>query len=767
MSIEVNSKALRSSEDGVRKLSKKLGSIGSSLQSIRKSLDSDIKNSGNIDKYFKSICEEMHQNEGNLANVAEFLSDTAKTYEDAEKKIKKDLNGISNKKSSGNIISKILDKIRSIGEKVRAIFKILGWMKFITSPIGPIIILISVKKYFDEKGIAIDNEDIQEIEVKKVDIPELKEILSYDPGTYKEEVLMLQKRLNELEENDALKIKEDGFFGKETLAAVNRYKEKYGLWNFGEYEGKVGQTTWEHLFTNECNYKVSGQSKDEVKDYKVNDNQNITVKERYYDIGISFEQALQNEYNAKWYDRNTGKTVYACVKQSGKEWVRASIDEIRYYLDPNNFINDPIKKYQFLVLDNNPSIAITPDNEMYLIEEIDNILKGKGSLDGKGKAFVEAAKETGIALPYLVAHCILETGWGTSNLANGINKNGECVGYYNMFGIEAFDSDPLGNGLEAAKKYGWNSVEAAIIGGAKWISENYTSNPSKNTLYKMKWQPSDPLGLGQYATDIAWASKQCETIKKLYDLFPDAKLEFDIPAYSEANKTNIEPAKTTVVEGIYPRDSWKPCTPAVTNSVGERSAEAYKAVIDQFNVSSESNMRYKPYKNGKGDTYCNIFAWDVTSAMGAEIPHWVDSVTGEPRNYPDVKGAIELNANGMAKWLKEHGSKYGWIEVSAKEAQEAANSGKPAVVCWYNNYYKGADGTRVFDEINKWSRDQYPGHIAIVRPEEKTKYPDIISNKGVYIAQAGSNNYNYNKVESGFSEEKMNQTEYFKYYIHE
>ena len=59
-------------------------------------------------------------------------------------------------------------------------------MKFITSPIGPIIILISVKKYFDEKGIAIDNEDIQEIEVKKVDIPELKEILSYDPGTYKE-----------------------------------------------------------------------------------------------------------------------------------------------------------------------------------------------------------------------------------------------------------------------------------------------------------------------------------------------------------------------------------------------------------------------------------------------------------------------------------------------------------------------------------------------------------------------------------------------------
>ena len=297
MSIEVNSKALRNSEDEVRKLLKKLGSICSSLQSIRKSLDSDIKNTGNIDRCFKNICEEMDQNEKNLSNVAEFLSDTAKTYEDAEKKIKKDLNGISNKKSSGNIISKILDKIRSIGEKVRAIFKILGWMKFITSPIGPIIILISVKKYFDEKGIAIDNEDIQEIEVKKVDIPELKEILSYDPGTYKEEVLMLQKRLNELEENDALKIKEDGFFGKETLAAVNRYKEKHGLWNFGEYEGKVGPTTWEHLFNNQ---KVPQAVEKEIA---INEQD---LKTSYIDIDKARDIARSI---TAWYESSSGKYV--------------------------------------------------------------------------------------------------------------------------------------------------------------------------------------------------------------------------------------------------------------------------------------------------------------------------------------------------------------------------------------------------------------------------------------------------------------------------
>ena len=192
----------------------------------------------------------MDRNERSLTNIAKFLSDTAKIYEDAEKKIKKDLDGISQKKSARNLISKLFDKISSIGEKVKAILIILQLLKILRSPIGPIIILSGLKRYFDEKGIALNNK-IEEIEIKKADIPELKEVLSYDPSTYKEEVLLLQRRLNELEENDEYKIKEDGLFGKETLEAVNRYKEKYGLWNFGEYEGKVGQTTWEHLFNNQ------------------------------------------------------------------------------------------------------------------------------------------------------------------------------------------------------------------------------------------------------------------------------------------------------------------------------------------------------------------------------------------------------------------------------------------------------------------------------------------------------------------------------------
>ena len=38
-----------------------------------------------------------------------------------------------------------------------------------------------------------------------------------------------------------------GYFGPKTETAVNAYKDDMGLWNFGEYEGVVGFTTWKSL----------------------------------------------------------------------------------------------------------------------------------------------------------------------------------------------------------------------------------------------------------------------------------------------------------------------------------------------------------------------------------------------------------------------------------------------------------------------------------------------------------------------------------------
>ena len=199
----------------------------------------------------------------------------------------------------------------------------------------------------------------------------------------------------------------------------------------------------------------------------------------------------------------------------------ATESETAEYMNPNSFYTDAYK-YQFLDLSK-------PNNVSE--ETLNNYLADKGVMKGMGAAFIEAAKEYNVSEVYLVAHACLESGNGTSQLATGVEVNGTTV--YNLFGIGAYDANPVGNGSQRAYSQGWTSVEAAIKGGAKWISENYvnSSDGRQNTLYKMLWNPENP-GTHQYATDIGWAVKQAVSIEKIFSSFTDATLSFDVPVYS-------------------------------------------------------------------------------------------------------------------------------------------------------------------------------------------------------------------------------------------
>ncbi len=173
---------------------------------------------------------------------------------------------------------------------------------------------------------------------------------------------------------------------------------------------------------------------------------------------------------------------------------------------------------------------------------------------------------------------------------------------------------------------------------------------------------------------------------------------------------------------VTPVAASKSCTPAITSNESNRSAALYRQVIDQFAV--ETNPRYAVNKKGHGDTYCNIFLWDVTSAMGAEIPHYVDAETGAPRTYPDTKGAREMSANSIYNWLHEQGSDYGWFEVTPEQAQTLANQGRPVVTAFKKTGH---------------------GHVQVVCPSKDGQYNQ---ERGVTIAQAGRILTNYKPITS-------------------
>ena len=209
------------------------------------------------------------------------------------------------------------------------------------------------------------------------------------------------------------------------------------------------------------------------------------------------------------------------VYSDGRGLKSADEERTKRYVDPNEYCQGAYK-YQFMDLSHYNGIGY---------EKLAAFLDGKGILSGQAETFISAAKLYNVSELYLVAHACLETGYGTSKLSTGVNYNGTRV--YNMFGIGAFDSDAVGTGSKMAYQEGWTSPEAAIMGGAAWISKNYINATSgrQNTLYKMRWNPEKPAN-HLYAGDIAWAVTQSTIMERLFAQFEGASISYEVAVYA-------------------------------------------------------------------------------------------------------------------------------------------------------------------------------------------------------------------------------------------
>jgi len=175
---------------------------------------------------------------------------------------------------------------------------------------------------------------------------------------------------------------------------------------------------------------------------------------------------------------------------------------------------------------------------------------------------------------------------------------------------------------------------------------------------------------------------------------------------SPPTPTGTYDGKTPAPGTTEPRRSF-PTNPPVRSTPGQRSPQLYDTVINQF--AAGHNPRYA---HTDGKTFCNIFAWDVTRAMNAEVPHWIDAA-----GNPTLLKGEELNANAVNEWLNRHGARFGWRKVTLAEAVDRANQGCPVVASW--NHHGGI------------------GHIAVIRPGIAT------AAEGPWMAQAGATNANY------------------------
>lgn len=121
-------------------------------------------------------------------------------------------------------------------------------------------------------------------------------------------------------------------------------------------------------------------------------------------------------------------------------------------------------------------------------------------------------------------------------------------------------------------------------------------------------------------------------------------------------------------------------------------------------VDPEHTPDLQPGHGGRGWTHCNLAVERFAQLLQAPFPSG-------------------LLANDQVAWLEE--LRHGWMRCTPAEAQAAADAGHVVIVGWKNPDPGGH------------------GHIAAVLPSQPGR-------AGIWIAQAGSRNYNAAPVTAGF-----------------
>lgn len=109
------------------------------------------------------------------------------------------------------------------------------------------------------------------------------------------------------------------------------------------------------------------------------------------------------------------------------------------------------------------------------------------------------------------------------------------------------------------------------------------------------------------------------------------------------------------------RDVWKAVQAPVQSREGKRSKALLLNVIHQFGVAT--NPRYDP--DAPDRPRAHIYLWDVTRAMGCEIPHFV--------------GPKELSLSQTVDWIRHEAPMRGWVRSSPEDAIASAQEGKLAL----------------------------------------------------------------------------------------
>ena len=311
-------------------------------------------------------------------------------------------------------------------------------------------------------------------------------------------------------------------------------------------------------------------------------------------------------------------------------WYAPSLNTVKYYLDPRNFINER-NIFMFEVL--------TYGGDYYKESDIEKMLAGtfmyKTKVKGKenttfAKAFIDAGKQNNISPYFLASRVVQEIGANRGSMVSGTwtGYNSAYYGYYNFYNINAAGNsttETIKNGLAYAKSMGWNNEYSAIVGGGAFISDGYIS-VGQDTTYLQKFDVYGPCyGMHQYMQNIeAPVSESYKTYNGYNNAgMLDSNFVFVIPVYNNMpESTKLDDARNSnnylrsltingaTIEGFnYQKEEYEinvsPLITSVEIAATKASSKSNVVGTGTFNLTSTEQTKeiVVTAENGMAKTY--------------------------------------------------------------------------------------------------------------------------------------------------------------------
>lgn len=384
-----------------------------------------------------------------------------------------------------------------------------------------------------------------------------------------------------------------------------------------------------------------------------------------YYTGIDWSELTSAEGKCMTNTIHKGNLLDPCVlcwcgQMGDSGYYCPSMDTVKYYLDPRNFMGEAMI-FQFLDLTQGNGITKAEVEKAvkgsYLAPYVDDIMM--------------AARDAGISPLHIVATIFQEL--GNSKDANGnpiIPRaiSGTVAGYegvYNFYNYGATDGPgAVERGLAKARELKWTTPRIALVEGAKKVLAGDYIGAGQTTKYFYKFDvvgneilresdgkktySKDYFFNHQYMTNLRDPSSQAYSLYNDYMNSGklDSSLTFIIPVYNNMPATVSKAPSSLYGEGnlyyINSLGKWGPNFRQSPN--GTVLGNIYK---DTVVVLLENQGYWSKVKINKVDKYSkDAWTWPYTAQIGYVATEYLEKVGTE---VPDYRDKVDMGNGSTPK----------------------------------------------------------------------------------------------------------------------